>query len=117
VTVRRLGATEHPLVVVLYFPLVTVPLTAGFALPQWVWPDATGWLLLLGVGATTQIAQVALTKGLQRERAGRATSVGYLQVAFATLLGALWFGAVPDALGWSGIAVIVLSLLLAARGG
>ncbi|HEU4420530.1 MAG TPA: DMT family transporter [Planctomycetota bacterium] len=110
VTVRRLGQTENPLVVVFYFPLMTVPLTAPFALPIWVWPDATGWLLLLGIGIATQLAQVAMTKGLAREAAGRATAIGYLQVGFATLFGAIVFGVWPDAWSWGGMLVILLSL-------
>ncbi|HEX6810371.1 MAG TPA: DMT family transporter [Planctomycetota bacterium] len=112
VTVRSLGQTESPLVVVFYFPLMTVPLTAPFALPVWVWPDGTGWLVLLGIGVSTQLAQVAMTKGLAREAAGRATAIGYLQVAFATLFGALVFGVWPDAWSWSGMLLILLSLFV-----
>jgi len=112
VTVRHLGRTENPLVVVFYFPLVTVPLTAPFAVPNWVWPDAKGWCLLLGIGLASQIAQVSMTKGLAREAAGRATAIGYLQVAFATLFGALVFGVWPDAWSWGGMLLILLSLLL-----
>jgi drug/metabolite transporter (DMT)-like permease len=115
VTVRSLGRTENPLVVVFWFPLVTVPLTAPFALPVWTWPDLRGWALLLGIGGTTQIAQLAMTKGLAREAAGRATAVGYLQVAFATLFGAAVFGRWPDAGSWSGMALILVSLLWSTR--
>lgn len=115
VTVRSLGRTEHPLVVVFYFPVVTVPLTAPFALPIWVWPDLSGWILLLGIGATTQIAQVALTRGLAQQRAGRATAVGYLQVVFATLFGVAVFGEWPDAWSWFGMLLILGSLLAVAR--
>jgi drug/metabolite transporter (DMT)-like permease len=117
VTVRRLGRTEDPLVVVFWFPLVTVPMTAPFALPQWTWPTWQEWLLLLGIGASTQIAQVELTRGLAKEAAGRATAVGYLQVAFATLFGAVVFGALPDAWSWAGMATIVVSLAAAGRRG
>ena len=117
VTVRRLGRTEDPLVVVFWFPLVTVPMTAPFALPQWTWPTWQEWLLLLGIGASTQIAQVELTRGLAKEAAGRATAVGYLQVAFATLFGAVVFGALPDVWSWAGMATIVVSLAAAGRRG
>lgn len=117
VTVRRLGRTEDPLVVVFWFPLVTVPMTAPFALPQWTWPTWQEWLLLLGIGTSTQIAQVELTRGLAKEAAGRATAVGYLQVAFATLFGAVVFGALPDAWSWAGMATIVVSLAAAGRRG
>jgi drug/metabolite transporter (DMT)-like permease len=115
VTVRRLGRTDHPLVVVFWFPLVTVPLTAPFALPVWIAPDAREWLLLLGIGVTTQLAQLQLTRALARETAGRATAVGYLQVAFAALFGAVAFQAWPGAWSWAGMTTIVASLLLASR--
>ncbi len=113
VAVRRLGRTEPPLLVVFYFPIVTVPISLPFAIDAWVWPDLEGWLLLLGVGISTQIAQIALTKGLAREAAGRAISVGYLQVAFATVFGAILFQEVPGIWSWLGMALIVGSLFAA----
>lgn len=115
VAVRRLGRTEPALLVVFYFPIVTVPISLPFAIDAWVWPDLEGWLLLLGVGISTQIAQVALTKGLAREAAGRAISVGYLQVAFATVFGAILFQDVPGIWSWLGMALIVGSLFAARR--
>jgi len=115
VAVRRLGRTEPPLLVVFYFPIVTVPLSLPFAVRDWVWPDAWGWACLLGVGVVTQIAQLALTKGLAREAAGKAISVGYLQVAFGVLFGAVFFDAIPGAWSWAGMAMIVISLLFATR--
>jgi len=96
VTVRKLGATEHPLVIVLYFPLVTVPATLPFLTADWLWPTLHEWLVLLGVGVTTQIAQIYLTRGLALEPAGRAMTVGYTQILFATIWGALVFADYPD---------------------
>ena len=46
VTVRRVTQTDHPLVVVFYFPLVAVPALLPFALRAWIWPTPTGRLLL-----------------------------------------------------------------------
>jgi len=115
VSVRRLGKTEPPILVVFYFPAVSVPVSLPFAISEWVWPDLWGWLLLLGVGVSTQIAQLALTKGLARERAGRATSVGYLQIAFAAVFGLVLFGDVPGPWSWAGMALIVGSLFVARR--
>jgi drug/metabolite transporter (DMT)-like permease len=66
-----------------------------------VWPTAIEWLVLFGVGVCTQVAQVCLTRGLSLERAGRASSVGYLQVAFAVAWGALVFTEPP---GWTTLA-------------
>ena len=115
VTVRLLRDTDHPLVVVFYFPLVTVPLTLPFVIAGWTWPTAWEWVVLLGVGASTQIAQVYMTRGLQLETAGRATSVGYLQIVFAAAWGLMVFGEMPDAWSIAGAGVIIISTLLLAR--
>lgn len=116
ISVRLLGRSENPLVVVFYFPLVTVPLTAPFAAAVWVWPDPTQWATLVTIGVVTQIAQVNMTKGLAREPAARATAVGYLQVAFATLFSAAVLGVWPDAWSTGGMLLILASLLLSTGG-
>ena len=114
VTVRRLAASEHPLVIVFYFPLVAAPASIPTVIPVWVWPTASEWLLLLGVGVATQLGQVALTRGMQHEPAGRATALSYLQVAFAALWGALFFGELPDAWTLFGALLILGGTALAA---
>lgn len=115
VMVRRLRGLDHALVVVFYFPLVTVPLTFPFVLAGWTWPSPWEWVVLLGIGASTQAGQVYMTRGLQLEAAGRATSVGYLQIVFAAAWGLVIFGEVPDAWSLAGAGVIVASTLLLAR--
>ena len=115
VMVRRLRGIDHPLVIVLYFPLVTVPLTFPFVLAGWTWPSPWEWVVLLGIGASTQAGQVYMTRGLQLEAAGRATSVGYLQIVFAAVWGLLIFGEMPDVWSFIGAAVIITSTVLLAR--
>ena len=91
VSVRQLSVREHPLVIVFYFPLVSVPATLPFLVNNLVLPTAIDWLWLLGVGLLTQIGQVWLTEGLAALPAARATSINYVQVVFATLWGVLIF--------------------------
>jgi len=86
-------------------------------LPSFVWPRGVEWLVLLAVGLSTFGGQVFLTLGLQRERAGRAMTIGYLQIVFATLWGALVFGQRPGLPTALGAAIIVASTLLLARAG
>lgn len=117
VAVRRLRATEHPMVIILYFAAVSVVGSAPLGLWNAVWPTAHEWLLLLGVGISTQLGQVCITHGLHLERAGRATAVGYLQIVFAAAWGALFFGDLPELSTWAGTAMIVASTLLLARAG
>jgi drug/metabolite transporter (DMT)-like permease len=111
VAIRRMGTDEDPQRVTLYLPLVTVPVTLPFALRGWVWPTAAEWVVLLGMGIATQLAQVCLTRGLQRERAARATAVGYLQVVFAAAWGWLVFGERPGVWSAVGAGTIVASTL------
>jgi len=107
VTVRKLAQTEHPLVIVFYFPLIAAPLALPWLVATFVWPEPIDWLLLVAIGVTTQVGQVFLTKGLAVERAGRATSVGYLQVAFAMGWQVIVFGDPPTVWTLAGAALIV----------
>ena len=115
-SIRKLRATDHHLVIIFYFSLVSagasIPLTAG----AFLWPGRHEWALLIGVGIVTQTAQVFLTKGLLRERAGRAMSIGYVQVLFAAAWGVLFFGDIPSPLSFGGAALVFIgSLLVAGR--
>jgi len=103
------------MLVVFYFAGVTSLIAMPLMLPSFVWPRGTDWLMLLAVGVTTLFGQIFLTLGLQRERASRATTAGYVQIVFATLWGALVFGDVPMATTLVGAAVIVASTLLLTR--
>lgn len=118
VVVRKLRETEHPLVVVFYFPLVStigsVP-TAGFTNMEW--PTPYEWVLLIGgVALTAQIAQVLLTNGLHNERAGRAMAITYLQIVFAATWGMLFFREFPDLLSVLGALLVVGGTIIVARG-
>ena len=114
VTVRQLSRTEHPLVIVFYFPLVATPLAIPWAAWHFTMPQPIDWLLLVAIGACTQVGQVFLTMGLSLERAGRATSVGYIQICFAMLWELTVFGKVPSVTTLVGAALIVVGTLVTA---
>lgn len=110
--VRKMRGAEHPIVIVGYLPLLGVPMSLPFAVADWTWPARWEWLVLIGVGVTTQLAQVAMTRGLQLERTARATTAGYLQVAFAVLWGAIFLGEIPDVWTLAGAVTIIGSTLV-----
>ena len=111
ITVRKLGATEHPAVIVGYFSLVSIVGSIPLALPHWIWPTPMQWLVLLGIGVSTQLGQMAITHGLRLERAGTATATAYLQIVFAAMWGVLFFAEIPDAGTVVGSLVIIGSTL------
>ncbi len=81
--IRKVKNTDHPLVVVLYFPLVATPVMAVISYFNWVTPIGWEWGLLLLMGILTQIAQVNMTKALQLVEANEITAFKYLGVIFA----------------------------------
>jgi drug/metabolite transporter (DMT)-like permease len=116
VCVREAAKTEHHLVIVFYFPLVTVPATLPF-ISDFVWPSGWIWLVLLGVGVSTQIAQIFLTKGLALEPAGRAMTVGYAQILFVVLWGMIFFAEYLDVWGALGALLVIGGTLVVALKG
>ena len=113
-TVRKLGQTEHYLVVVFWFPLVATPGSIPLMLEQAIMPAGMAWIWLLGVGLATQAAQIHLTRGLHAEKAGRAMSMSYIQILFAAVLGALVFGDLPGPWTWLGAGLVVAGTLVVA---
>ena len=90
VSVRALGRSEDPLVVIFYFPLVGLVLTLPLVLANPILPTGPELVALGGVGLFTQLGQLGLTKGLMGLPAARATALSYVQVPLASLWG-LWF--------------------------
>lgn len=110
--VRKLRETDHALTVMFYYPLLATPLSIPVMLPAAVWPTASEWLVLAGVGVVTQVAHYFMTKGLHTERAGRAMSMSYVQIVFAVVWGFLAFGELPALTGIAGALCIVGGSLL-----
>jgi drug/metabolite transporter (DMT)-like permease len=116
VVIRRLGATDHHLVVVFYFPLVTGPASLPLlAVEGVVLPQGVEWLYLLGIGVAAQLGQIEITQGFKLETAGRASSITYLQIVLAYSWGILLFGEYPNALSILGAALVVLGVFSVTR--
>lgn len=116
VSVRELGRSEQPQVIVLWFPLISIPLSLPLVVMQPVLPSPAelGWLV--GVGLFTQLGQIGLTHGLVRLRAARATTVSYAQVGFAALWGWWLFGETLAPATLAGGGLILASILLSQAG-
>lgn len=107
--VRQLAKTDHPMVVVFWIPLMSLPFVLPWTLLTGKVPTALEVLWLLGVGVSEQIGQVRLTQGLALEPAGRAITMTYLQVVFAFIWGIALFREVPSALALLGAGVVFAS--------
>ena len=112
VSVRRLSVSEHPLVIILYFPLISVPITLPWVIQTGVWPMGVEWMWLLGVGVFTQLGQIWVTDGLRRLPAARATSINYIQVVFAAIWAWLWFSEPVSVWQIGGGALVLLATMI-----
>jgi drug/metabolite transporter (DMT)-like permease len=95
-TIRQLRHSDNPLTIVLYFPAICIVLSIPWVIPNFVMPQGWEWIMLLGMGISTQFAQVFLTKSLHYETAARATNVSYIGVVFSTIWGIIFFAEIPD---------------------
>ena len=116
VVIRRLGSTEHYMVVVFYFPLVTGPAALPIlAVEGLVLPQGFEWLLLIGIGVAAQFGQIQITQGFKLETAGRASSVTYLQIVLAYTWGVLLFGEYPNAISIVGALLVLIGVFSVTR--
>jgi drug/metabolite transporter (DMT)-like permease len=106
--IRKVKDTDHPVVVVLYFPLVAIPVMGAFSFIYWKTPVGVEWLILVAMGVFTQIAQVYMTKAWQAEAANKVASLKYVGIVFALFFDLALFNIVPP---WTTIAGIMLVLL------
>ena len=113
--VRRLGATDHAGVVVLWIPLMSIPFVLPWTLLTGRVPTALECLWMVLVGVTEQFGQVRLTQGLALEKAGRAVTMTYLQVVFAFAWGMAFFDEVPTTTALVGAAVVFAATLWVAK--
>ncbi|MCA6074847.1 DMT family transporter [Fulvivirga sedimenti] len=110
--IRKLKTSEHPLVIIFYFPLVTMPLTGAYSAFKWVQPSGWEWVFLLMVGVLTQIAQYYMTRAYQEEELNKVASVSYIGIFYALIFGWVIFGENFNLQTYLGMAVVLLGVVL-----
>lgn len=112
VTIRKIGSKENPNTIVFYLYLTTIPVAALLTSMDFVIPQGLDilWIILLGFFA--QLAQINMTKGLSLISAGKATTIGNVQIIFVALWGGLFFHEIPDSFTWLGAFTIMSSTIL-----
>ena len=110
--IRKIGNSEHPMVIVNYFMTFSAIITGALMIPFWKNPTPIAWLLLFAIGSLGYFAQVFMTKALQSEAASRTIQVKYVELVFSLVIGFLWFGETYNLLSFLGIILIIVAMLL-----
>jgi drug/metabolite transporter (DMT)-like permease len=110
ITIRRMGASgERNVTIVLWFVIGATMVSAVAALPVWVDPSAVQWLLLIGIGVVSALAQLLMTEGYRRGEPTLLAPFEYSAILWTTLAGAILWAELPDLWDFAGIAVLVAS--------
>ncbi|SDK31359.1 Permease of the drug/metabolite transporter (DMT) superfamily [Methylophilus rhizosphaerae] len=117
VHVKQLGAAGEPdWRTVFYFTLVCSIASGGLMLNSQVtplhWQDLP---LLLGLGISATISQLAMTRAYRTGQTLTVASLAYSTIVFATMIGVFWWGERLSWLEYIGMALIILSGVASSR--
>lgn len=113
--IRILKTSEHPLVIIFYFPLVSLPLAGIISLFNWVNPVGWDWVYLLLVGLFTQIAQYFMTRSYQAEELSKVSIINYMGIIYSLAFGFIIFGETYEWLSYLGMALVIVGIILNLR--
>ncbi len=105
----KLKETDTPINIVIYFPMLSIPIMSIWCLVDFTLPRGIEWLILLIIGIFTQIAQVLMTKALHEGSAAMITPFQYLGAIYAALVGFFIF---DERLSW----IVYIGILLILTG-
>jgi drug/metabolite transporter (DMT)-like permease len=108
-TVKRLSVTDSVVCIVTWNSVLLTVLSLPVAIPVWVTPslDQLLWLSLIGLLAT--VGHLAMTGAFKASDAAVVFPVDYTRLLWATVIGYLAFGEIPDAWTWIGGTIIFAS--------
>jgi drug/metabolite transporter (DMT)-like permease len=85
--IMKLKSTDAPITIVMYFPMIAIPLMILLCFYDFTIPHGIEWGILLIIGIFTQFAQISLTKALHLGNASSITPFQYLGAIYAFLIG------------------------------
>lgn len=109
VLTRLAARHDSPDTSLIWSVLVALVATTFVGPIDWQWPTAGAWILMVIIAAMGAVAHYALIKALDYAEAGAIQPYNYTLLVWATLLGVLMFGDVPDRWTILGAAIVVAS--------
>lgn len=115
VGVRNLSSSEPAARTVFYFGVFASVVSLPAALWVWVPPTPRQWGLALLIGFCATIGQWLITRGYSSAPAGKVGYYQYTSVIFATGIGWIVWGEIPNGMAWLG-GGLILAAGIAASG-
>lgn len=103
----KCSATDHPVLIVMYFHLLATPIMGSYSFFHWVALSSHEWLVGLTVGVISVFAQIAMAFAITKEDASVVTPFKYVGAVLAWLVGIYFF---EEQIGvWGTIGLLVVS--------
>lgn len=112
-SVRRLTKTESPPKIMLYYMLISIPITAVPLATSWVFVSQIFWIGLVVIGLIGVIYQYVLTKAYEHAKGPQVASVLYSTVIFGAFFDWIIWKEALDGYAMLGIGTIVMGSLIA----
>mgnify|MGYP001127876369 CR=1 FL=1 len=112
IIIRKIGSSDHPIVIVNYFMIISAIIGGVMCIVNWSTPKGIEWLLLLSLGVYGYFGQLYMTKALQTTEINQVAPLKYIEVIFTIIIGAIWFQETYSLLSLFAILLIVSGLIL-----
>ena len=112
ITIRKIGKSEHPIVIVNYFMLSAGILAGLVMISFWQTPTLKELILLLATGIIGFYAQLYMTKSFQLEAASKVVQFAYIELVYSLIFGLVFFGEGYSLLAFLGILIILISMMM-----
>ena len=114
ITLRRLGKADQPVTVAFVYNFcgfLAISVILALFFHQFMMPDFYQFVLLICLGGFSSLLQLAFTTAYRYSEAVVVSSLRYLQVLLAAILGFFMFSEIPDKFQIAGMIVVISSCM------
>lgn len=110
--ISKLKETEETINIVIYFPMLALPLTGIWCLFDFTVPMGIEWLILLTIGVFTQIAQVCMTRAFLSTDTAIVAPFQYIGAIYALISGWFVFNEKLELVSIIGVCLVIFGVII-----
>jgi S-adenosylmethionine uptake transporter len=112
IVLRILGPTEKRITLLAAVYTAAVSVNGVLMIPTFVMPSAADFGIIAIAGIAGGFGQICMIIATKLAPANRVAPAQYSQIVWAVVFGAVFFGEIPDALSFAGMALVTVSGLI-----
>ena len=106
---RKLGSSDSPYIITLYFTIFTAVVSAPMAFHTYIPPTPSQWGWLIFIGVVITFAQLFMAKAYKCGKASNIAAFSYASVVGAYFTALIFFSEIPDFISIIGAIIIVVA--------